>query len=170
MVAGGNRVAAQDAESCKSSPTITRMPGSAIDGCKDEEFAAAGMPLLQTSLLARKQVLLPGGQPESHHGPATPAHLHQIHLLSLQEGCAEGRISKAVHPHSLRHALAYYTTFPTRFILKTIRLGQVRSAAVYGPGGPLSPVAAQPAVTDPSDRLSTEHTLPHASPVECVLG
>jgi integrase/recombinase XerD len=79
-------------------------------------------------------------------------------------------ITKRVHPHTLRQASAYYTTFPTRFILKTIRLGQARSAAVYGPGEPLSPVAAQPAMTDPSGRLSTEQTLPHASPVGCVLG
>jgi hypothetical protein len=77
---------------------------------------------------------------------------------------------KRVTPHVLRHASAYYTTFPTLFILKTIGLGQARSGAVYGPRGPLSPVAVRPAMPSPSGRLSTEHTLPHASPVEYVLG
>jgi len=59
---------------------------------------------------------------------------------------------KRISPHTIRHASAYYTTFPTRFILKAIGLGQARSAAVYGPGGSLSPVAAQPARTSPSGR------------------
>ena len=59
---------------------------------------------------------------------------------------------KRIRPHTIRHASAYYTTFPTRFILKAIGLGQARSAAVYGPGGSLSPVAAQPARTSLSGR------------------
>jgi integrase len=99
---------------------------------------------------------------------------HHMNVESLQTACREAAraagLSKRITVHTLRHALAYYTTFPTRFILKTIRIGQARFAAVYGPGGPLSPVAAQPPMTNPSGRLSTEHTLPHVSPVECVLG
>jgi len=79
-------------------------------------------------------------------------------------------LAKRVTPHTLRHASAYYTTFPTSFILKTIGLGRGKFAAVYGPRGPLSPVAVRPAMTSPSGRLSTEHTLPHASPVEYVPG
>jgi len=79
-------------------------------------------------------------------------------------------VKKRVTPHVLRHASAYYTTFQSSLILKTIGLGQTRSVAVYGLRGPLSPVAAQPAMISLSGRLSTEHTLPHASLVESVLG
>jgi integrase/recombinase XerD len=110
-----------------------------------------------------KEWLFPGAKPDQ------PISTKSI-FLACRKAAQKAGISKPVHPHSLRQASAYYTTFPTRFILKTIRLGQARSAAVYGPGEPLSPVAAQPAMTDPSGRLSTEQTLPHASPVECVLG
>jgi integrase/recombinase XerD len=97
-----------------------------------------------------------------------------IHRSSVELACQKARrisgIRKPITPHSMRHASAYYTTFPTPFILKTIGLGPARFAAVYGPRGPLSPVAVRPAMTSPSGRLSTEHTLPHASPVEYVLG
>ena len=34
------------------------------------------------------------------------AHLHQSHLHSLQEGRQKAGVSKAIHPHSLRHAFA----------------------------------------------------------------
>jgi len=107
--------------------------------------------------------LFPGQDPNS---PMHPSGVRQI-----CQGLAQKLgIHKRVSPHTWRHASAYYTTFPTPFILKTIGLGRVRFAAVYGPGGPLSPVAARPAMTSPSGRLSTEHTLPHALPVEYVLG
>ena len=92
----------------------------------------------------------------------------------LWEACREAAqragITKAVRPHLLRHASAYYTTFQSSFILKTIDLGQARSVAVYGLRVPLSPVAVQPVMISLSGRLSTEHTLPHASLVESVLG
>lgn len=91
-------------------------------------------------------------------------------FLMIRKSAARAKLTKTVSPHVLRHASAYYTTFPTLFILKTIGLGQARSGAVYGPRGPLSPVAVRPAMPSPSGRLSTEHTLPHASPVEYVLG
>jgi len=89
---------------------------------------------------------------------------------ACRQAAQRAGITKHVSPHTIRHASAYYTTFPTPFILKAIGFGRVRFAAVYGPGGPLSPVAARPAMTSPSGRLSTEHTLPHALPVEYVLG
>jgi site-specific recombinase XerD len=104
-------------------------------------------------------------------GWRVPAHLTPA---SLQQACHDAArqagLRKRITVHTLRHASAYYTTFPTLFILKTIGLGQARSGAVYGPRGPLSPVAVRPAMPSPSGRLSTEHTLPHASPVEYVLG
>jgi integrase/recombinase XerD len=101
--------------------------------------------------------------------PGYPVTTHTVEQACQRTHQVAG-IHKPVTPHSFRHASAYYTTFPTLFILKTIGLGQARSGAVYGPRGPLSPVAVRPAMPSPSGRLSTEHTLPHASPVEYVLG
>ena len=59
---------------------------------------------------------------------------------------------KQIHPHTLRQASAYYTTFQSPFILKTIGLGQVQSAAVYGRSELLAPEPAQLAIVDPFDR------------------
>ncbi len=57
-------------------------------------------------------------------------------------------MEKPIHPHTFRHASAYYTTFQSPFILKTIVLGRARSAGVYGRrAGPLSLVPGQPAET-----------------------
>ena len=113
-----------------------------------------------------KTYLFPGTVNGSRAGkPITPKMLWE----ACREAAQRAGITKQVRPHLLRHASSYYTTFSSCFILKTIRLGQARSAAVYGPGGLPSPAAAQPAMTDPSGRLSTKHTLPDALPVECVL-
>jgi len=110
-----------------------------------------------------RQWLFPGGLPDQ------PLSVKAI-FLACRTAARKAGITKAIHPHSLRHASAYYTTFQSLFILKIIGLGRARSVAVYGHRGPLSPVAVQPAVISLSGRLSTEHTLPHASPVEYVLG
>jgi site-specific recombinase XerD len=61
-------------------------------------------------------------------------------------------ITKRLSPHVLRKASSYYTTFQSPFILKTIGLGQVQSAAVYGRSGLLAPEPAQLAIVDPFDR------------------
>src|SRR5262249_3408231 len=61
-------------------------------------------------------------------------------------------IKKRMSPHVLRQASAYYTTFQSPFILKTIGLGQVQSAAVYGRSGLLALEPAQLAIVDPFDR------------------
>src|SRR5215469_6154762 len=61
-------------------------------------------------------------------------------------------IAKPLSPHVLRKASSYYTTFQSPFILKTIGLGQVQSAAVYGRSGLLAPEPAQLAIVDPFDR------------------
>jgi len=76
---------------------------------------------------------------------------------SLQQACREAAwragIAKRVTVHTLRHASAYYTTFQSSFILKTIGLGRARSAGVYGHhGGPLSLVLALPVTTNPFSR------------------
>ena len=89
---------------------------------------------------------------------------------SVQPAAKRAGIPKHITPHTLRHASAYYTTFPGFLILKAIPLGRARSAAVYGPGGLLRPVVALLARPDPFGGLSTEHTPPRALPAECVLG
>jgi integrase len=71
---------------------------------------------------------------------------------ACQEAHAACQIPKPITPHSLRQASAYYTTFQSSFILKTIGLGQVQSAAVYGRSALLRPEPAQLAIVDPFDR------------------
>ena len=61
-------------------------------------------------------------------------------------------ITKRISPHTLRHTSAYYTTFQSSFILKTIAPGRAQSAAVYGHNGRLALVPARLATRDPFDR------------------
>ena len=77
---------------------------------------------------------------------------HPITRSAVELACQKARrlsgIHKPISPHSMRHASAYYTTFQSPFILKTIVLGRARSAGVYGRrAGPLSLVPGQPAET-----------------------
>jgi integrase len=51
---------------------------------------------------------------------------------AVQHAARKAGIEKHVTPHTLRHASAYYTTFPSLFILKAMALGQAQSTAVYG--------------------------------------
>ncbi len=72
----------------------------------------------------------------------------QVAWQAGQAAAQRAGIQKEIHPHTLRHASAYYTTFQSPFILKTIVLGRARSAGVYGRrAGPLSLVPGQPAET-----------------------
>ena len=75
---------------------------------------------------------------------------------AVDEACHEAlqrcRIAKPVTAHTMRKASAYYTNFQSAFILKTIGLGQVQSAAVYGRSGLLAPEPPQLAIVDPFDR------------------
>ena len=73
-------------------------------------------------------------------------------LTSKLKCSALGQSHRGVFPHAFRQASAYYTTFQSPFILKTIGLGQLQSAAVYGRSGLLRPELAQLAIVDPSDR------------------
>jgi len=82
---------------------------------------------------------------------------HPVSTKVLWNACQQaaeraGLEHKRIHPHTLRQASAYYTTFQSSFILKTIGLGQVQSAAVYGRSGLLRPEPAQLAIVDPFDR------------------
>jgi integrase/recombinase XerD len=92
--------------------------------------------------------LFPGGR--SHTGD------RHISPKTIWNACGSAAqragIRKKIHPHTLRQASAYYTTFQSPFILKTIGLGQVQSAAVYGRSGLLRPEPAQLAIVDPFDR------------------
>jgi hypothetical protein len=45
LSAGSLRAQDQDAEGCKDSAIITRMPGSTIHSCENKEFDQAKMPL-----------------------------------------------------------------------------------------------------------------------------
>jgi integrase len=69
-----------------------------------------------------------------------------------REASRRAGITKAIRPHTLRHASAYYTTFQSTFILKVIALGQAQSAAVYGRNRLLAPVPAQLGDPGPFDR------------------
>ena len=82
---------------------------------------------------------------------------HPITRSAVELACQKARrlsgIHKPISPHSMRHASAYYTTFQSPFILKTIVLGRARSAGVYGHrAGPLSPVPAPPVKPSLSSR------------------
>jgi integrase/recombinase XerD len=87
-----------------------------------------------------------------------PGNLPDRHITSdavereCQKAHAACNIPKPITPHSLRQASAYYTTFQSPFILKTIGLGQVQSAAVYGRSGLLQPEPAQLAIVDLFER------------------
>jgi integrase len=76
----------------------------------------------------------------------------KIVWTAVAEAAKHADITKHVSPHTLRKASSYYTTFQSPFILKTIGLGQVQSAAVYGRSGLLAPEPAQLAIVDPFDR------------------
>ncbi|MGC1649397.1 MAG: site-specific integrase, partial [Candidatus Sulfotelmatobacter sp.] len=83
--------------------------------------------------------LLPGGSRHTSHRPITPRAVG----YACQRAAQRAGLQNRVHPHTLRQASAYYTTFQSSFILKTIGLGQVQSAAVYGRSGLLRPEPAQ---------------------------
>jgi site-specific recombinase XerC len=95
-------------------------------------------------------------QPQEWLFPSQERPEHPMSDKSLRVLCANaGRhagLQKAVHPHVFRHALAYYTTFPSSFILKAIALGQIPSAAVYGHSGLLVPEPVQLVIADPFER------------------
>ena len=95
-----------------------------------------------------KTYLFPGTQNNWRADkPITP----KVIWEAVQQAAKRAGIQKHVTPHTLRHASAYYTTFQSAFILKTIALGRAQSAAVYGHNGRLALVPAQLANRDPFD-------------------
>ena len=72
---------------------------------------------------------------------------------ACKEAARHARITKQVTPHTLRQAWAYYTTFQSPFILKTIGLDRRGFAEVYGHHDVLlSPLVAPPEAVDPFSR------------------
>ena len=98
--------------------------------------------------------------------PITPKILWE----ACREAAQRAGITKSVRPHLLRHASAYYTTFQSSFILKTIALGRAQSAAVYGQNGRLALVPARLATRDPFDRSPMAHNVRPVLPEEPVRG
>jgi site-specific recombinase XerD len=92
--------------------------------------------------------LFPGGRSHTSNRHISP----KTAWPACEKAARRSGIRKKIHPHTLRQASAYYTTFQSSFILKTIGLGQVQSAAVYGRSGLLRPEPAQLAIVDPFDR------------------
>ena len=92
-----------------------------------------------------KQWLFPGENPDY------PVNDNDVFTV-FHNAVRRAGITKKVSPHSLRQASAYYTTFQSSFSLKTIGLGQVQSAAVYGRSALLRPEPAHLAIVDLFDR------------------
>ncbi len=73
--------------------------------------------------------------------------------FACQRAALAAGIEKHVTPHTLRQAWAYYTTFQSPFILKTIGLDRRGFAEVYGHHDVLlSPLVAPPEAIDPFSR------------------
>jgi integrase/recombinase XerD len=70
--------------------------------------------------------LFPGNRWHTADHPITT----KVIWLACKEAAQRAGIRKEVHPHTLRNASAYYTTFQTVFILKIIGVGQAQLAAV----------------------------------------
>jgi integrase/recombinase XerD len=111
---------------------------------------------LSPILLERLRVYVRRYRPQDWLFPSTRRDRGPLERRSIRHACQlaaeRADIKRRVHPHLFRHASAYYTTFQSSFILKTIGLGQARSTAVYGRNGWLAPVPARLASLDPVEQ------------------
>jgi integrase len=90
--------------------------------------------------------LFPGRMPDRPIGTSSV-------FRACQKAAMEAGITKPIHPHSLRQAWAYYTTFQSSLILKAIGFGRAEFAEVYGHhAGRLAPLAVLEAASGPSCR------------------
>jgi len=95
------------------------------------------------------------GQPRAEGKHLTDKAIwHVCHNAARHAG-----IKKRVSPHMLRHASAYYTTFPSLFILKAIALGRAQSTAVYGRNRRLALALVPLATRDLCDRSPMARTV-----------
>ena len=94
--------------------------------------------------------LFPGNKWHTANRPVTTKVLW---MACQQAALRAGLEDKNIHPHTLRQAWAYYTTFQSPFILKTIDLDRREFGEVYGRHDvPLSLLVALPEATDPFSR------------------
>ena len=94
--------------------------------------------------------LFPGNRWHTGSQPVTTKVLWTACQRAAQRAGLEHR---CIHPHTLRQAWAYYTTFQSPFILKTIGLDRRGFAEVYGHHDVLlSPLVAPPEAKDPFSR------------------
>ncbi|HEX4170450.1 MAG TPA: tyrosine-type recombinase/integrase [Bryobacteraceae bacterium] len=98
-------------------------------------------------------------KPKEYLFPSSPGHRGMDQPASdktvwnaCQAAAKRAGLRKHIGAHTLRHTSAYYTTFQSSFILKTIGLGRARSTAVYGRNGQLAPVSARLARLNPVER------------------
>ena len=88
---------------------------------------------------------------------------NRLQRTSVETACQKARrcsgIRKPITPHSMRHASAYYTTFQSSFILKTIPPDRARPTAVYGQSEPPEPVPALPAIPGSLEGSPMVHSL-----------
>jgi integrase len=92
--------------------------------------------------------LFPGNRWHTGKRPITS----KVIWEACREAATRAGLGDEIHPHTLRHASAYYTTFQSSFILKAIALGQAQSAAVYGRTGRLALAPARLAARGSFDR------------------
>jgi len=88
-----------------------------------------------------------------HRGIEQPISDKTIWNVCRSAARRAGLEHRHIHPHTLRQAWAYYTTFQSPFILKTIGLDRREFAEVYGHHDVLlSPLVAPLEATDPFSR------------------
>ena len=93
-----------------------------------------------------KEWLFPGNRWHTASYPVTTKVLWTACQIATERA---GLLNRHIHPHTLRQASAYCTTFQSSFILKTIGLGRREFAEVYGRHDvPLSLLVAPPEATD----------------------
>jgi integrase/recombinase XerD len=93
-----------------------------------------------------KEWLFPGNRWHTASYPVTTKVLWTACQIAAERAGLEYR---RIHPHTLRQAWAYYTTFQSPFILKTIGLDRRGFAEVYGHHDVLlSPLVAPPEAID----------------------
>jgi site-specific recombinase XerD len=76
--------------------------------------------------------VFPGNRWHTADHPISP----KVIWVACREAAQRAGLHKEVHPHTLRHASAYYTTFRKQFIPKRIAPGQWQFAEFYGDAVP----------------------------------
>jgi len=92
--------------------------------------------MLSTQLLEILRAYWRWRKPQEWLFPSARFADRPLDFSSIRKMCKEAGeragLGKCLHPHALRHASAYYTTFRKQFIPKRIAPGQWQFAEVYG--------------------------------------